>query len=175
MKYLPAGLKLTADEREQAKAVLQVVRGAISPKPDDVAKRLEMIIGMILVFPAGNSSAEATQARGRVYMDALDDVPPWVLARAIRGWTRGEWSGQHNFNFAPSPAALRKMCIEVIKEPIELAANHIEDVLAAKASVDDAMRDAGEASAKSDGGMSKLPAPRIELNMNADEKKPPVR
>jgi hypothetical protein len=42
------------------------------------------------------------------YLSAIDDVPPWAVAEAIRRWHRGEGGGKDaNYRFAPAPAELR--------------------------------------------------------------------
>lgn len=72
---------------------------------------------MQLGFPtAGGSSVEAATARSEVYEDAVGDMPPWAISNAVKRWARGDVPddlrmGTLNFNFAPSPAVLRKLCL----------------------------------------------------------------
>ena len=89
---------------------------------------------MLLAFPAaGGSSVEAAQARSDVYDDALGDLPPWAINAAIKRWAKGEVPadlnmGTLNFNFAPSPAVLRRLA-KVELSPFEGQAAQLRALL----------------------------------------------
>jgi hypothetical protein len=70
---------------------------------------------MLLAYPtSGNSSDAAADARGDIYDDAVEDIPPWALSAAIKRWSKGNVPhlklGNLNFNFAPGPAVLLAIC-----------------------------------------------------------------
>jgi hypothetical protein len=70
---------------------------------------------MLLAFPtSGSSSDAAADARGDIYDEAVEDIPPWALSAAIKRWAKGDVPelrlGALNFNFAPGPAVLLAIC-----------------------------------------------------------------
>jgi hypothetical protein len=89
---------------------------------------------MLLAFPtSGNSSDAAADARGDMYDEAVEDIPPWALNAAIKRWVKGDVPdlrlGALNFNFAPAPAVLLAICkLELVDFKVQAAA--IERLLA---------------------------------------------
>jgi hypothetical protein len=70
---------------------------------------------MLMAMPTGGSLSETVaEARADMYDDALSDIPPWAIHAAIKRWGKGEvpelGMGSLNFQFAPAPAILRKIC-----------------------------------------------------------------
>lgn len=130
-KYLPAGLTLTPEQKlsaENRKTMLAEVLGVdrAQKKP-----RLGLIAKMLLTYPITNGNSEASgAARAEAYLDALDDIPPWILDKAIRGWNRGE-VGEHNYSFAPGPAVLRGVCKRLLA-PYQRQLDEVTALLDAK-------------------------------------------
>lgn len=137
-RYLAGGLKLTDDERAEAKLLADTIRAALVAHDDASGRkgRLGIIGKMLLAYPMAGSSEAAGKARGEAYLAALDDVPPWAIDAAVRRWHRGE-CGEQNYNFAPAPAILRAIAKPLL-EPYREAVEHIEAVLTA-GTLDDAM------------------------------------
>jgi hypothetical protein len=77
-----------------------------------------LIAKLLLAKPARNVGPEATEAKIEAYLMALDDVPWWAVANAIRKWHRGEcdsWRGHENYDYrwAPESADLRRIALRV--------------------------------------------------------------
>jgi hypothetical protein len=66
-------------------------------------------------------------AKAEAYRDGLDDVPAWAVAAAVRAWRRGE-CGDRNYEFAPSAATLREVCLGIMR-PYQIALARLDDVL----------------------------------------------
>ena len=131
IRYLAGGSKLTDEQRETAKALLAQLQASLTP-PDERAaakERLAIVAKMLLAKPIAGASQEAGRARGEAYLVALEDVPPWAVAEAIRLWHRGE-CGDHNYDWAPNTAVLRKVAMAQL-EPVRAAVDHVEGLLAA--------------------------------------------
>ncbi|WNV09973.1 hypothetical protein [Tardiphaga sp. 709] len=118
---LPMGMELTAEDRVLVQSRLaeltEIITGSNLTQNESAKARLSLLTKMQLGFPtAGGSSVEAATARSEVYEDAVEDMPPWAIANAVKRWARGDVPddlrmGTLNFNFAPSPAVLRKLCL----------------------------------------------------------------
>lgn len=74
-------------------------------------------------------------AKAEMYADAIDVVPAWALDLAIKRWGRGACTAdieeRPNYNFPPSPAALRKMALLELELPrryIAMLTNLIEAI-----------------------------------------------
>lgn len=105
--------------------------------PETRRERLGIIAKMLLAYPVAGASPEAGKARGEAYLDALDDVPPWAIAEAVKRWHKGQ-CGDHDYRWAPAPAVLRAAALEQLI-PLRAAAKHVSGLLAAQ-SLEDAMR-----------------------------------
>jgi hypothetical protein len=92
--------------------------------------RLGLIANLLLAFPITNGTSEAGRARAEAYLLALDDVPPWAIAEAIKRWHRGECGDGYNYRWAPAPAELRALSMERLLPAKETIA-HLEAVLGA--------------------------------------------
>ncbi len=138
--YLAGGLSLTPDDRALAESLLAQLRGtAISADTTDARKhRLAILTKMLLTYPVAGASSETGKARAEAYLEALDDIPPWAIANAVRVWHRGE-AGDHDYRWAPAPAVLRVIARSQ-SEPLKPAIEHLEKLLAA-VPIDDAMRE----------------------------------
>jgi hypothetical protein len=86
---------------------------------DECAKRTLILIGkLVAAKPSRAAGAETIEARIETYNAALDDVPTWAVAGAIRKWHRGQcdnafdYSGEaetFDYRWAPESADLRKI------------------------------------------------------------------
>jgi hypothetical protein len=92
--------------------------------------RLGLIANMLMAYPMAGSSEEAGKARAMAYLAALDDVPAWAIAEAIRRWHRGECGPDRNYRFAPAPAELREVAMTVL-QPGKQTIAHLESLLTA--------------------------------------------
>jgi hypothetical protein len=91
---LPPRLVLKAVEREVIEDHMQLLNKLGGPTPIDNAEAeavtLVAITEMMLVKPAARQNETSAEARGKAYMEALDDLPPWTVHAAIRRWNRGD-------------------------------------------------------------------------------------
>ena len=87
---------------------------SLTPKQDDKAHdhSLGLVTKFLLALTAASVSEVQMRARGGAYMQALDDIPPWALAEAIRRWHRGE-AGVEAPGW-PIPSMLRSVCVDVL-------------------------------------------------------------
>jgi hypothetical protein len=148
-KYLSGGLTLTADVRTRIGARLAEMR-AVAEADDgqeNRKSRLALIASMLMAYPMAGGSEETGKARAQAYLAALDDVPPWAIADAIKRWHKGQFSGEHNYRFAPAPAELREGCMHIL-QPAKQTIAHLEDVLSAS-TIDEAMDPAARAATPS--------------------------
>lgn len=131
-KYLAGGLKLTVEHRAAIEAKVAVIEAmAAAPRTRETRESALGLIGkMLLAYPMAGGTAEAGKARGEAYLDALDDVPPWAIAEAIRQWHRGECGPDHNYRFAPAPAELRYAVMQIL-QPAKQALAHFNALLSA--------------------------------------------
>lgn len=92
--------------------------------------RLALVGNLLLAYPIANGTSEAGRARAEAHLVALDDVPPWAIAEAIKRWHRGECGQGYNYRYAPAPAELRQLSKERVRPGREAIAQ-LEAVLAA--------------------------------------------
>lgn len=122
--------KLTDERREEAQRSRREMESALAfSGPDQDRARAVLLTRMLMAYPSAAASEQMMDARGSAYRDALDDVPAWAIAEAIRRWNRGE-CGQMNYNFAPAPAVLRDAALNIL-EPWRSALRHIDTALSA--------------------------------------------
>lgn len=129
-KYLSGGLTLTADDRARMAAKVAELE-AISESDDGTETRkvrLALLGNMLMAYPTSGGSEESGRARAGAYLVALDDVPPWAIAEAIRRWHRGEGSNGGNHRFAPAPAELRFATMQIL-QPAKQTAAHLNSIL----------------------------------------------
>jgi len=132
-KYLSGGLTLTADERMRIEAKVRDLRMVMESDDgqDNQKARLALIANMLMAYPMAGGSEESGRARATAYLAALDDVPPWAIADAVRRWHRGEGGGRDaNYRFAPAPAELRYSAKQILQPGLQTVA-HLQDILGA--------------------------------------------
>jgi hypothetical protein len=140
VRYLAGASRLRDDERAEAEALLTQLEQSLDPGGDEGKRaRLGLVAKMLLAYPIAGASSESGRARGEAYGEALDDVPPWAVAAAVRAWHRGELGEGYDYRWAPAPAVLRKIALAALDRSKADAA-HICAVLEAK-TVDEAMKE----------------------------------
>lgn len=78
------------------------------------ANMLVIITKMLLAKPARRGSEQAGEAVGEAYMVALDDLPPWAVAAAVRRWHRGECGRERDYRWSPDSATLRDLASQEV-------------------------------------------------------------
>jgi hypothetical protein len=108
-------LTLNLIERDEIARHVVELRAICAATPDnDLTAEESVLIAvtkMMLVLPASQQNEASAEARGEAFMAALDDVPPWAVAAAIRRWYRGDAGenerGQaYDYHWCPAPAEL---------------------------------------------------------------------
>lgn len=130
-RYLSGGLTLTADDRMHIAVKLSDLRrvSESSDAPENQKSRLALIAAMLMAYPMSGGSEESGKARATAYLCAIDDVPPWAVADAIKRWHRGEGGGRDaNYRFAPAPAELRFAAMQIL-QPAKQTIVHLEAIL----------------------------------------------
>jgi hypothetical protein len=121
---------LSSDARARIEAKVRELRSLseADANTDNQKSRLVLVANMLIAYPTAGGSEESGRARATAYLAALDDVPPWAVADAIRKWHRGECGADHNYRFAPSPAELRFAVMQVL-QPAKRTISHLTAIL----------------------------------------------
>ena len=129
-KYLSGGLTLSTDQRARIAAkVAELEAISISDTSQENQKsRLGLVANMLMAYPMSGGSEESGRARASAYLSAIDDIPPWAIAEAIRRWHRGEGPSGANHRFAPAPAELRGSAMQVL-QPAKQTIAHLSAIL----------------------------------------------
>jgi hypothetical protein len=136
-RYLAGGLSLTSSQRAEAERARVVIDDALSPFGSAGDKARAVILSKMILASGGAALTErAAEAKAEAYRDAVDDMPPWAIAEAVKRWHRGQ-CGDHNYSFAPAPAVLRDV-VNGILQPYREAAAKI-DMALSTVSLDRAM------------------------------------
>lgn len=83
---------------------------------------LAHVTNMTLSLPGQRASERGAEATGEAFMMALDDLPPWAVAAAIRRWYRGDappplpGHKPHDYAWRPAPAVLRAIAFSETAE-----------------------------------------------------------
>ncbi len=129
-KYLSAGLTLSTDQRIRISAKIDELEAVseADASPENQKSRLGLVANMLMAYPMAGGSEESGRARAQAYLAAIDDIPPWAIADAIRRWHRGEGLSGSNFRFAPAPAELRLAAMHVL-QPAKQTIAHLSSLL----------------------------------------------
>lgn len=116
---LPAGMLLASSERHAIEQHIKALEKVLGKTPVESAsaeaETLVLVSKIMMSLPAQKTGEAGAEATGEAYCAALDDIPPWAVAAAIRKWYRGDIpapasrSLPHNFEFRPGPAKLRSI------------------------------------------------------------------
>jgi hypothetical protein len=73
---------------------------------------------MLGPLPSSQQTEASAEACGKAYMAALDDVPFWAAAEAVRLWYKGECGSNergelYDYRWRPAPADLRRIALAV--------------------------------------------------------------
>jgi hypothetical protein len=107
---------LNQTERDEIARHAQALSALCGPTPADDADAEEatlvIVTKLMLVLPAAKQNEISAEARGEAYMAALDDLPTWAVASAVRRWYRGdcgknERGESFDYHWCPAPAELR--------------------------------------------------------------------
>ena len=120
--YLTRGA-LPEDVREEATTQLATLSSALDPMgsfaglPADEAK-LGIVNTLMMGLAVGKASEAAIDARMDLFEMALDDVPAWAVAEAVRRWVKRACppsiDKNPNYTWPPAPQTLRAMAYDVI-------------------------------------------------------------
>jgi hypothetical protein len=116
---LPEAMMLGSSERKAIERHVGALEKVLSATPAESAaseaETLVLVSKLMLALPGQKTGEAGAEASGEAYCAALDDLPPWAVAAAIRKWYRGDVpappvrSMPHNFSFRPAPATLRSL------------------------------------------------------------------
>ena len=116
----PPNLTLSPAERAEIERYVRELEAfcAAAPLNSDECEGETLIIvtKLMLVLPAAQQNEAAVEATGEAFQAALDDVPTWAVAAAVRCWHRGDCGenerGQpYDYHWRPAPAELRKIAL----------------------------------------------------------------
>lgn len=90
----------------------------------------------MLALPSSQQNEAGAEATGEAFQAALDDVPHWAVAAAVRRWYRGDCGlnerGQaYDYHWRPAPAELRSIAL-VEKWRVKQRAETLRKLLAAE-------------------------------------------
>jgi hypothetical protein len=138
---LPSRLSLLPHERSAIEAHIFCLDDLAAQTPtngddavaDDAAAETNIAVTkMMLALPAERAEVGSAVAQADAYAAALDDVPSWAVALAMRRWYRGEAGVGHDYNWRPKPAVLRKIAMQVVAELVTFPAWQLRKLLAAE-------------------------------------------
>lgn len=105
---IPADLVLSEPQKALVERHLADVEAMCRPSQRKVVER--QLAGLLLTAPTRSESEALAELRLETYWIALDDIPAWAVAAAVRMWLRRENSaGGENYAFAPAPPQLRRL------------------------------------------------------------------
>jgi len=75
---------------------------------------LVIVTKLMITLPARRDNEVSAEVRAEAFLMALDDLPVWAVASAVRQWHRGDCGqddrGQpYDYHWTPSPAELRRI------------------------------------------------------------------
>lgn len=137
---LPAARLPTDTQRAAIVAHCAALRRALGHTPENgeqwEAETLATVTKLLLTLPGMRTSEQGAESKGEAYMAALDDVPSWAVAEAVRGWYRGSHPARivngksvaYDFRWAPAPAELRTLSVHAATK-FEIRAREAERLL----------------------------------------------
>ncbi len=117
---LPANLILNDAERAEIERHAADLDALCAQTPTDSDEwegaTLIIITKLMLALPSSQQNEAGAEATGEAFQAALDDVPTWAVAAAVRRWYRGDCGenerGQpYDYHWRPAPAELRKIAL----------------------------------------------------------------
>jgi hypothetical protein len=144
---MPEGMAMSGMERQEAASLLSTLSSALDPTAsfggeDGHSAKGALLAKMIHgLGGAANQSETAATAKIEMYADAIEDLPAWAVAEAIKRWARGscppEICESPRFEFPPAPAVLRRLA----QSDLDLPRRYVEMLrnLLAALPIDEAM------------------------------------
>jgi hypothetical protein len=117
---LPANLILNDAERVEIERHATDLEALCAQTPTISSEwegaMLIIITKLMLALPSSQQNEAGAEATGEAFQAALDDVPTWAVASAVRRWYRGDCGenerGQpYDYHWRPAPAELRRIAI----------------------------------------------------------------
>jgi hypothetical protein len=118
MPTLPSHLTLSRAERDEIHRAIDelIVLCERTPEKDAAFEGATLIVitKMMLALPSSQQNEAGAEATGEAFQVALDDLPTWAVAAAMRKWYRGECGlnereESFDYRWRPSPADLRRL------------------------------------------------------------------
>lgn len=137
---LPANLTLSNAERGEIERHATDLDALCAQTPADSDEwegaTLILITKLMLALPSSQQNEAGAEATGEAFQAALDDVPTWAVAAAVRRWYRGDCGpnerGQpYDYHWRPAPAELRKIAM-VEKWRVQQRTHTLRKLLAAE-------------------------------------------
>jgi hypothetical protein len=117
---LPASLTLAPAERAEIERHISELDALCNQTPANSneweAATLIVVTKLMLALPAMQQNEAGAEASGEAFQAALDDLPTWAVAAAVRRWYRGdcgvnERGDPYDYHWRPAPAELRKIAV----------------------------------------------------------------
>jgi hypothetical protein len=117
---LPSNLTLGPAERAEIERHVLALKVLCEQTPqasaDCEAATLVVVTKLMLALPSAQQNDPGAEASGEAFMAALEDIPTWAVAAAVRRWFRGECGenvhGQpYDYRWRPAPADLRRTAL----------------------------------------------------------------
>jgi hypothetical protein len=137
---LPANLILNPAERAEIERHATDLDALCAQTPVDSdgweGATLIIITKLMLALPSSQQNEAGAEATGEAFQAALDDVPTWAVAAAVRRWYRGDCGenerGQpYDYHWRPAPAELRRIAL-VEKWRVQQRTQTLRKMLAAE-------------------------------------------
>ena len=137
---LPANLILGRAERVEVERHVAELDALCKQTPLDGAEwegaTLIVLTKLMLALPSSQQNEAGAEASGEAFQAALDDVPTWAVAAAVRRWYRGDCGENergvpYDYHWRPAPAELRRIAL-VEKWRIEARARSLRKLLVAE-------------------------------------------
>lgn len=119
--FLPCSLLLNPVERSEVESHVASLHRLLQQTPLDgdewEGATLVVITKLMLAVPSSQQSEVGAEASGEAFQAALDDVPTWAVAAAVRRWYRGECGEDdagkpYSYRWRPAPADLRRIAMQ---------------------------------------------------------------
>jgi hypothetical protein len=117
---LPASLTLSRAERAEIERHADELETLCAQTPvnsdEHEGATLIIVTKLMLALPAAQQNEAGAEATGEAFQAALDDVPTWAVAAAVRRWYRADCGenerGQpYDYHWRPSPGELRRIAL----------------------------------------------------------------
>lgn len=137
---LPASLILAPAERAEVQLHIIELDALCKQAPCESdqceASTLVVLTKVMLALPSSTQNEAGAEASGEAFQAALDDVPTWAVAAAVRRWYRGdcgldERGLPYQYHWRPAPAELRRIALAE-KWPVQQRADTLRKLLKAE-------------------------------------------